>query len=48
MKTLPAIREAVELRRWDEADAQVGVVAKVLDGARSAIDAMAARLAAAN
>ncbi|MGE0639725.1 MAG: transferrin receptor-like dimerization domain-containing protein [Thermoanaerobaculia bacterium] len=45
VKTLPAIREAIELRRWDEANAQIGVVAGVLDQARAAIDAMNSRLA---
>jgi len=47
VKTLPAIREAIEQRRWDEANAQVRVVAGVLDGAREAIDGMRARLEAA-
>jgi N-acetylated-alpha-linked acidic dipeptidase len=31
VKTLPAVREAIELRKWDEANAQVVVLAKVLD-----------------
>jgi N-acetylated-alpha-linked acidic dipeptidase len=44
VKTLPAIREAIELRRWDEANAQSIVVAKLLDEARAAIDTMAAKL----
>ncbi len=46
VKTLPAIREAVEMRRWDEADAEIARVAKLLDAARAALDAMAAKLAA--
>jgi len=46
VKTLPAIREAIELRRWDEADAEIARLAKRLDAARAAIDAMTARLAA--
>ncbi len=45
VKTLPAIREAIELRRWDEANAQIVVVAKLLDDARVAIDDITARLA---
>ena len=44
VKTLPAIREAIELRRWDEANAQIEVVAKLLDDARAAIDEMTAKL----
>ena len=45
VKTLPAIREAIELRKWDEANVQIAVVAGVLDAARAAIEAMTARLA---
>jgi N-acetylated-alpha-linked acidic dipeptidase len=45
VKTLPAIREAIELRKWDEANAQIAVVAAVLDAARGAIEAMTAKLA---
>jgi N-acetylated-alpha-linked acidic dipeptidase len=48
VKTLPAIREAIELRKWDEANAQIALVAALLDEARAAIDAMAARLVPAN
>jgi N-acetylated-alpha-linked acidic dipeptidase len=44
VKTLPSIREAIELRHWDEANAQVVVVSKLLDDARAAIDAMTAKL----
>ena len=32
VKTLPSIREALELRRWQEAEQQVVAVAAVLDG----------------
>jgi len=32
VKTLPAVREAIELRKWDEANAQIVVLAKVIDG----------------
>jgi N-acetylated-alpha-linked acidic dipeptidase len=31
VKTLPAIREAIELRRWSEAEAQIRVVAATLE-----------------
>jgi N-acetylated-alpha-linked acidic dipeptidase len=31
VKTFPAVREAIELRKWDEANAQIVVLAKVLD-----------------
>lgn len=40
VKTLPAIREAIELRQWEEANEQIGVVAEQLDAARAAIDRM--------
>ncbi len=45
VKTLPAIREAIELRRWSEADAQIRVVARLLDEASAAIAAATAKLA---
>jgi len=44
VKTLPAIREAIELRRWDEANAQIVAVAGLLDRARAAIEAETAKL----
>jgi N-acetylated-alpha-linked acidic dipeptidase len=44
VKTLPAIREAIELRRWDEADEQAKRVGALLDEARGAIEAMTAKL----
>ena len=47
VKTLPAIREAIEQRRWDEANAQIRQVAALLDAARVAVEAMTAKLAAA-
>ncbi|MEO8275236.1 MAG: transferrin receptor-like dimerization domain-containing protein [Thermoanaerobaculia bacterium] len=46
VKTLPSIREAIELRHWAEANDQIRRVAKLLDDARAAIDAMTAKLAA--
>jgi N-acetylated-alpha-linked acidic dipeptidase len=45
VKTLPAIREAIELRHWDEANAQIRQIAALLDDARNAIEAMTAKLA---
>jgi len=38
VKTLPAVREAIELRHFAEADAQIGVVAGVIAGAAAQID----------
>jgi len=37
-KTLPGIREAIEERRWDEANRYIGVVAATLDAYRAALD----------
>ena len=47
VKTLPAIREAIELRHWDVANTQIRRIAALLDAARSAIEAMTATLQAA-
>jgi N-acetylated-alpha-linked acidic dipeptidase len=44
-KTLPAIREAIEQRHWDEANIQIRQVARLLDDARTAIEKMTAKLA---
>lgn len=38
VKTLPAIREAIELRHWKEANEQIGVVAKVIDHCTAEIE----------
>jgi N-acetylated-alpha-linked acidic dipeptidase len=38
VKTLPGIREAIEQRAWDEAEAQIAVAAEVLDAAAAAVD----------
>jgi N-acetylated-alpha-linked acidic dipeptidase len=46
VKTLPAVREAIEQRRWSEAEAQMGVVAEVLRGAAAAVDRATAALEA--
>ncbi len=37
VKTLPAVREAIEQRRWSEANEQIVVLAKVLEGYASAL-----------
>ncbi|HXT22492.1 MAG TPA: transferrin receptor-like dimerization domain-containing protein [Thermoanaerobaculia bacterium] len=38
VKTLPAVREAIEQRKWQEAEQQIGVLAEVLRGAAAAVD----------
>lgn len=38
VKTLPAVREAIELRQWDEANRQAAVLADVLDGYTRLLD----------
>jgi N-acetylated-alpha-linked acidic dipeptidase len=38
VKTLPGIREAIEQRDWKEASDQIGVVARTIENAASAID----------
>jgi N-acetylated-alpha-linked acidic dipeptidase len=38
VKTLPAVREAIELRKWGEANAQAIVLANVLDGYTRLLD----------
>ncbi|HWW60887.1 MAG TPA: transferrin receptor-like dimerization domain-containing protein, partial [Thermoanaerobaculia bacterium] len=38
VKTLPAIREAIEQRKWSEANAQIAIVAKVLEGYAAELD----------
>lgn len=44
VKTLPSVREAVEQRRWDEAEAQVEVTAGVLRAFAERVDAAAVLL----
>ena len=43
-KTMPGIREAIEQRRWQEADAEIERVAKVLENEAALIDSAAADL----
>ncbi|HEU5170706.1 MAG TPA: M28 family metallopeptidase [Gemmatimonadales bacterium] len=44
VKTLPGVREAIEQRRWDEAQAQIARLADVLGAAARAIDEAATAL----
>jgi N-acetylated-alpha-linked acidic dipeptidase len=41
VKTIPGVREAIEQNHWAEADAEVGRVAKVLEGESTLVDAAA-------
>ncbi|MGC2794588.1 MAG: transferrin receptor-like dimerization domain-containing protein, partial [Candidatus Sulfotelmatobacter sp.] len=43
-KTMPGIREAIEQRRWQEADTEIARVAKVLENETALIDSAAADL----
>jgi N-acetylated-alpha-linked acidic dipeptidase len=38
VKTLPAIREAIEERRWDEANRYMGVVSRALNAYSARLD----------
>jgi N-acetylated-alpha-linked acidic dipeptidase len=38
VKTLPAVREAIEQRQWKEAEQQIGLVAGVIDGLTREVD----------
>ena len=44
VKTLPAVREAIEQRDWDEVAEQIGVTAEVLQAAAAQIDRATAAL----
>jgi N-acetylated-alpha-linked acidic dipeptidase len=44
VKTLPAVREAIELRRWQEAEEQAAVVAGTIEGFAAEVDRAAAIL----
>jgi N-acetylated-alpha-linked acidic dipeptidase len=46
-KTLPAVREAIEMKRWKDADEEIGVTAGVLDAEAALIHSAAEKLAAA-
>jgi N-acetylated-alpha-linked acidic dipeptidase len=47
VKTIPGVREAIEQKKWDEANAQITRVAKVLEAEAALIDSAAAKLAPA-
>jgi len=46
VKTMPAVREAIELKQWKQADQAIGVVARVLEDEAALISTAAAKLAA--
>jgi N-acetylated-alpha-linked acidic dipeptidase len=43
VKTLPGVREAIEQRRWKEANEQIVIVAQVLEGYAAALESAGAR-----
>lgn len=43
-KTIPGVREAIEQKHWDEANAEIERVARVLDGERTLIDSLTKEL----
>jgi N-acetylated-alpha-linked acidic dipeptidase len=45
VKTMPAVREAIELKQWKQADQAIGVVARVLEDEAALISTAAAKLA---
>jgi N-acetylated-alpha-linked acidic dipeptidase len=45
VKTIPAVREAIEQKQWSLADEQIGVVSKTLEGEAALIDSAARDLA---
>jgi len=44
VKTVPGVREALEARRWNEANQYATITAKVLDGYRAQLDKLTAML----
>ena len=44
MKTIPAVREAIEQKQWAEAEAQIARVGKVLENEARMIETAAAEL----
>jgi N-acetylated-alpha-linked acidic dipeptidase len=44
VKTIPGVREAIEQKKWAEAEAEIGRVAKVLEGEAELIDSAAHEL----
>ncbi len=47
VKTMPGVREAIEQKRWPEADAEIIRVAKVLENESALIDSATAELGGA-
>src|SRR6266571_9369108 len=47
VKTVPAVREAIELKQWKQADEAIVVVAHVLENEAALISSAAQKLAAA-
>ena len=47
VKTMPAVREAIELKQWKQADTAIVVVAQVLQDEAALISSMASKLTAA-
>jgi N-acetylated-alpha-linked acidic dipeptidase len=47
VKTIPAVREAIELKQWKQADAAIVVVAQVLQDEAGLISSAASKLTAA-
>ncbi len=47
VKTIPAVREAIESKQWKQADTAIVVVAQVLQDEAALISSAAAKLAAA-
>jgi N-acetylated-alpha-linked acidic dipeptidase len=47
VKTIPAVREAIEQNRWEEAEAEIARVGKILTGFASLVDSAAVELEAA-
>jgi N-acetylated-alpha-linked acidic dipeptidase len=46
-KTMPGVREAIEQKRWPEANAEIVRVAKVLENESALIDSATAELSSA-
>jgi len=47
VKTVPAVRESIELKQWKQADERIVVVARVLEDEAQLISAAAQKLSAA-
>jgi N-acetylated-alpha-linked acidic dipeptidase len=48
VKTVPAVREAIELKKWKEADEAIVVVAHILENEAALISSAAQKLSAAH